>query len=148
MENLWKIEYVSKGNLSKECLYHLIHEICPQIFEYDLDKLDKYSQKLSELAEGFVAISDEGSWLGLCVGYINLDENFSYISFLGRKEGISKKMGIMLFEAFKWYSFGKSLDSIRLEVSKNNFHAQNFYKRQGFTLLKALSETEIMTLKL
>ena len=105
----------------------------PNIFKFD-DRL-AYANKLSNLADGIVAINDN-QWVGVCLGYFN--DNITkqaYISIICSLEFEKNKgLGTILHDSFCDLSRRNGMESICLQVLKDNQRALKFYTKMGYVI--------------
>lgn len=105
----------------------------PNIFKFD--DISAYANKLSDLADGVVALEDE-EFVGVCLGYFNnLDTKKAYISivcslYCDRNKGL----GTILHDAFCKLSLAAGMESISLQVLKENKRALIFYEKMGYKI--------------
>jgi ribosomal protein S18 acetylase RimI-like enzyme len=118
------------NELDKEFVPHLSHQV----------EIDKYSKKLSQRASFILLESDID--LGLIAYYLN--EKLCFISSFAIKseyqgKGYSSKMYKTLIKGIN-----KNIKIIRLEVSKINTKAINFYFKIGFNIIQQNKSTFIL----
>lgn len=105
----------------------------PNIFKFD--DILAYANKLCDLADGVVALEEE-KLVGVCLGYFNdLDTKKAYISIIcslycDRNKGL----GTILHNAFYKLSLDAGMESISLQVLKENKRAMNFYEKMGYKI--------------
>lgn len=95
--------------------------------------LVSYSQKLADNAYFIFAIQ-KGNIIGFVAYYINRENRFLYVPFTAvLPEYRGQGVGYLMFEHL-YEIKDNDLDSIQLEVDKNNQSARAFYERSGFQI--------------
>ena len=97
------------------------------------DLYQNLSEKFGKYAEFYLA-KEAGQVVGITVFYANDTKlGYGYISLFGVKEEYRRKgYGIKMMQFTEDVCKKKKMKFLRLEVSENNFQAQNFYKKIGF----------------
>ena len=97
---------------------------------------ETYSKKLAQLADGIVAI-ESNKWVGACIGYFNNKETKqAYISFLCNLDENNKGLGFLMHQKFCEKAIENGMESILLEVLKENARALRFYERLGYKIVE------------
>ncbi len=117
----------------------LIHSVIRQIHDeywnghFAFDPV-AFAEKLAKFGECLFAVDDTtGETLGGVFGYCNnTQDKIAYISFLGRVKSATKGTGLLLHQSFAELASSRGMECIRLEVSKDNSHAMEFYHRLGY----------------
>lgn len=109
--------------------------------------LSDYAMKLSENA--FVYVTYKSGNLGFVSLYANdINSKVAYISFIGvKKQARNMEIGRNLLETCFDKSIECGMEEIILEVRKNNYIADKFYKKNGFSYLKEASTQSVYLTK-
>lgn len=124
-------------SITEQIVTHL--KKCDTLFVPNLSSyvdIESYAEKLFDKAVR-IECFEEDELLALLAFYVNLDNNFCFITNVSVDEKLKgKKIGdSLLFELDK-YCLENSIKQIQLEVRKENSKAINFYKKHNFALLK------------
>lgn len=141
------IENNSDAQLILSVIRRIHDEYWAGRFAYDPVAL---AEKLAKFGECLFAVDETtGEKLGGVFGYCNnTQDKIAYISFLGRVKSAPKGTGLLLHRSFAELARARGMERIRLEVSKGNTHAREFYHRLGYAEIedngiKLLLETRI-----
>ena len=98
--------------------------------------VDKYSLKLSSLAEGFVVFSAAGEIQAGIWGYMNdVLTKKAYISYIGKLKESGGGLAARLHGEFVEHARKAGMVEIELQVRKENSHAIGFYQRLGYHMV-------------
>lgn len=110
-----------------------------------------FAEKLAKFGECLFAVDTAtGEVIGGVFGYCNnIQDKVAYISFIGRVRAAPKGTGLLLHQSFAELARSRGMERIRLEVSKANVHARDFYHRLGYVQIedhsiKSLLEMQIV----
>lgn len=107
-----------------------------------------FAEKLVKFGECLFAVDKAtGVALGGVFGYCNnIQDKIAYISFIGRIKAAPKGTGVLLHHAFAELAYSHGMERIRLEVSKANGHARDFYHRLGYAQVEDHGEKLLLEL--
>jgi ribosomal protein S18 acetylase RimI-like enzyme len=130
------IEHMSPGSPRVDEISEFLFSIS-SLYEPPLSEqvhIDSYSQKISKLADIFVAAHD-GSWIGLLAIYANdLPTKVSFVTTIGVKPQYrGTGIATSLMNEAMGYVRDVGFSYVRLEVHTRNQRARNFYERLGFS---------------
>lgn len=110
------------------------------------EKLMKYFAKLSQFACKDL-VTENGKVIGCNMYYVNNDTHIVFISIIAvNKQYRGHSIGSLLISQMK-EKFDKPY-TIRLQVRSENYMAQQFYKKQGFTETETLDTYITMSLSM
>lgn len=119
---------------SAKIIADYLHDVSPLFVPNLTEEVNiwKYSQKIRYHAQT-LELWEQNKLIGLIAGYLNLDEQFLFITHFSIKKNYqSCHNGEFLFCQF--INHWKFIKEVRLEVSYNNIHALNLYTKLGFKI--------------
>lgn len=107
--------------------------------------LERLSKKFFEYAKIYAVYDDEQLCNGMIAFYVNdKKEKIAYISLLAVKsEYRRKKIGSLLMQIVEKVAKQSGMQSIKLEVKKENNKAISFYKKNGYVKCQEASKCSI-----
>lgn len=123
--------------------FRLVHN---QYFPYKTQSFEpfQYATKLS--LNGFVIIAyDKEIPCGIVAGYCNdRKTKIAYLSYIGKVKESVHGLGVLLFSKFLEHAYLVGMEKVRLEVSKTNIHAYEFYLRLGCVEVEDRGEKKLL----
>jgi ribosomal protein S18 acetylase RimI-like enzyme len=125
-----KLDYTIVVNL----LYNCENSFNPPLSHNIPFTVDEYAMRLANNAS-FVVCEENGEIIGFTAFYTNIPGGFVYIPQIWvsddyQRKGIGAKMMDVLIQCAP-----KDIQSIRLEVRRNNEKAFSFYAKNGFSCI-------------
>lgn len=110
------------------------------------EAIDFFSKKFSKYANVVLAETIEKKSIGFIAYYANnLETRIAFISMIAiLPEYRGRHIGQSLLDFCKKDVIAKAFSSIKLEVSKNNYIAQQFYRKNGFI---PINELDMLTME-
>lgn len=143
------IIYLIKTAKQNDILLHL--KLCNVEFIPKLNtrvNLEEYSIKIHQNAITFEAWN-QNQLIGLIATYFNQEPLFGFITNVSvTKNHMGTGIASKLLEMCINYALNNKYQTIKLEVTKENIPAINFYKKYNFTEIETKTDSLIMNLSL
>lgn len=128
-------------NAIEEAVISLEKMLVPSLTERNVN-LIQYASKLSKYGKVWCHY-DMGKPISIIAGYFNdIETQTAYLSMIAvAKEYQGKRLASSLLCEFEDYAIKNNMYYIKLEVRKNNYAAQNLYKKFGYVVISEASKT-------
>lgn len=123
----------------------LENELNPSLRKQGI-QIEEYAKKLSALGKSWIVLDEEKNICGIISAYLNdKTKRKAYVSFIAIKAQYrGMHLAQKLLKIVENESRTKGIETIELEVWKNNINAINFYKAQGFNILRELNNKSFL----
>lgn len=134
---MYRVIHFDSGHCKPETILEVLRRVHNEywggVFKYDPYQ---FAEKLAKFGDCFLLARETGEgacdYFGGAFGYINdYVSRIAYVSFLGVSIG-RNGLGGLLHDAFCQFAIQRGFSNVRLEVSKTNVIAVNFYRKNGY----------------